>query len=101
MAEKQVVVDLSLGKELKAAVQKTAKAWGVSVNECICNALESRVRSEREDRHGENFTPHGGKHLYGNLTGYEVTADGTYYPAPVWTERFEQLFAEQAAILSV
>lgn len=101
MGEKEVVVNLNLGSALKASVQKTAKAWGVSENEFICNALESRVRAESEYRHAENFTPHGGKHLVGKSTGYEVTADGKYYPAPLWVSRFEELFAERNAIHSL
>lgn len=98
-ARKTVEVNLDLGA-MKPAIQKAAKASGVSVNEFICNAVESRVRQEK-DYHGESFIRHGGKHLAGKHTGYEVTEDGKYYPAPLWVQQFEQLFAERQAIYSL
>ena len=95
-----VEINLTLDPKLKASLRKAAKEWGVSVNELICNALESRVRQETY-RGDEKFVRHGGKHLYGKSTGYEVTADGKYYPAPLWVESFDQLFAERSAIHSL
>jgi hypothetical protein len=99
---KTVEVELDLG-DLKPLLQKAARQSGVSLNEFITDAVESRVRQAREDfnRGQENFTPHGGKHRYGKYSGYEVTENGRYYPAPMWTEQFEQMFAERAAIVNL
>lgn len=95
--EEPVDLLLDLGA-LKPAIKRAAQSSKVSVNEFICNALESHIRREREYEGRENYTPHGGKHLAGKHTGYEVTEDGKYYPAPSWTHQFEQLFAERIAI---
>lgn len=98
--EATVGLTIDLGA-LKSQVKRAARADGVTLNEFICNAVESRVRQEKD--YGEHdFTPHGGKHLFGKHTGYEVTKDGgKYYPAPTWIDRFEQLFAERAAITNL
>lgn len=96
-APKTVDVDIDLGA-LKPIVQKAAKSSGVSVNEYIVNALESSVRRHRDYEHNESYVRHGGKHLAGKTTGYEVTPDGKYYPAPCWKDQFNQLFAERQAI---
>lgn len=90
-----VIVDLG---ELKAVAQRVAKKSGVGLNEFICNALESRIRQHREYNEPDSFVRHGGKHLTGKHTGYEVTQDGKYYPAPSWTQQFDLLFAERAAV---
>lgn len=99
--KKEATVDLTIDLgALKSQVKRAARADGVTVNEFICNAVESRVRQEKD--YGEhNFTPHGGKHLFGKHTGYEVTKDGKYYPASTWTDRFNQLFAERNAITNL
>lgn len=93
-----VEINLDLDPKLKTAIRKAAKASAMSVNEFICDTLESEVRRNLEYRNGENFVRHGGKHKHGKHTGYEVTDDGRYYPASCWADRFEQLFAERAAI---
>lgn len=94
-AEKTVEVNLDLGN-LKPAVKRAARNAGIGVNEFIVNALEWRIAQDRYNQ-SENFTPHGGKHLYGKSTGYELTSDGKYYPAPSWTNQFDVLFAERSA----
>ena len=96
MKRPMVEITLELGA-LKPVIQKAAKASGVSMNEFINNAIESKVRRAREYSQGENFTPHGGKRLMGKHSGYEVTKDGKYYPARTWTDRFDLLFAERQA----
>lgn len=96
-----VDVDIDLGAELGAAVKKHARACGVSVNEFIADTVQWRVRSEAAYDNDRNFTPHGGKHKMGKSTGYEITADGSYYPAPLWAARFAQLFAERTAITNL
>lgn len=93
-----VGIDVDLGPDLKAAAVRAARASGVNLNEFICNALESTVRREREYQRDDSYVRHGGKHLMGKHTGYEVTPDGKYYPAPTWVERFDNLFAERQAI---
>lgn len=95
MASEKIDLDVDLG-DLKPLVKKTAKKFGLSVGEFISNAIEDRIRNSQPQE--KNFTPHGGKHLYGKSTGYEVTEDGRYYPAPSWTEGFDDLFAEESAI---
>jgi biotin carboxylase len=100
MKKNTVEITVNLG-DLKPAVLRAAKQSGVGVNEFICNAIESRVRCEREDYGRAEFVRHGGKHLMGKRTGYEVTGDGKYYPAPSWTQQFEQLFAERNAIYNL
>lgn len=96
--KKEPTVDmvLDLG-EFKVIAQREAKKAGVGLNEFICNALESRIRQNREYE-PKNYTPHGGKHLMGKHTGYEITKDGRYYPAPSWTQQFDHLFSERSAI---
>lgn len=93
---KPVEVNLHLG-DLKEDVQKAAKASGLDMNEFIVNAVQSAVRN-RQVRKPDSFVKHGGKHLFGKTTGYEVTEDGRYYPAPSWTSYFDDLFAERGAI---
>jgi hypothetical protein len=98
MVKKEATVDVELNLgELKQAAQRAAKAAGISLNEFICNALQSRIRQE-QDYGRDSHVRHGGKHLMGKSTGYEVTNDGKYYPAPAWTQQFEQLFAERQSI---
>jgi hypothetical protein len=98
--EKMVDVTLDLG-ELKPVIQKAAKARGVSVNEFICNAIESKIRRQESYAQEDSYVRHGGKHLMGKHTGYEVTSDGRYYPAPSWASQFELLFAERQAIYNL
>lgn len=90
-----VEIDIDL-KDLKPRVKKMAKKFGLSVDEFINNAIEDRIRSCQPQE--KNFTPHGGKHLMGKRCGYEVTEDGRYYPAPSWTDHFDDLFAERGSI---
>ncbi len=92
---KTVDVDIDL-KDLTPLVKKTAKKLGLSVDEFINNAIEDRIRNYQPQE--KNFTPHGGKHLMGKRCGYEVTEDGRYYPAPSWTDHFDNLFAERQSI---
>src|SRR5262245_3804325 len=98
MAKKTVSINVDLG-ELKPKVAKTARAWGVSVDEFVRDALQYQIQSNQP--RSENFTPHGGQHRMGKTTGYEVTKDGRYYPAPTWTEHFDNLFAEKVAIYNL
>ena len=98
MSKSTAVVNIDLGPDLKKKAIKTARASGVNLNEFICNALESRVRHDADYVQREDFVRHGGKHLFGKSSGYEVTPDGKYYPAPCWKNQFEQLFAERQAI---
>jgi len=92
---KTVDIDIDL-KDLTPLVKKTAKKLGLSVDEFISNAVEDRIRNYQPQE--KNFTPHGGKHLMGKRCGYEVTEDGKYYPAPSWTDHFDDLFAEKQSI---
>lgn len=100
-AEKHVEVKLNLGRSLKASVQKAARASGVTVNEFICDTVQSAVRRNEDYEYRETFVRHGGKHLMGKHTGYEVTPEGKYYPSPSWVQQFEQLFTEEQAIHSL
>lgn len=93
--ESTVEVTLDLG-DLKPSVRQAAKAAGVPVNEFIVDAVKWRVGQDYYHERKE-FTPHGGKHKMGKSTGYEVTEDGKYYPAPTWTDQFDLLFAERLA----
>lgn len=97
--KKVIEVPLDLG-DLKPLIEKAAKKSGVSVNEFICDALQSRIRQSR-DYTPDTFVRHGGKHLFGKHTGYEVTRDGKYYPSPSWREQFDLLFAERTAITNL
>ena len=97
MVRKQKTVEIVLG-DLKTVAAKEAKRSGITLNEFICNALESRIRVDQDYSQRKTFVRHGGKHLFGKSTGYEVTEDGRYYPAPLWVRHFEQLFAERGAI---
>lgn len=93
--EETVETDIDL-KDMRPRVKKMAKRLGLSVDEFINNAVEDRIRNYQPQE--KNFTPHGGKHLMGKRCGYEVTEDGRYYPAPSWTDHFDDLFAERQSI---
>jgi hypothetical protein len=97
--KKTVDVMVDLG-DLKPVLEKMAKSSGVSLNEFVCDALESKVRRDR-DFHNDKMVKHSGKHKSGKHTGYEVTPDGKYYPCPSWVNRFEELFAERSAIIEL
>lgn len=98
MAKDTIEINLDLGANLKKRAAQAARASGITLNEFICNALDSRIRYEKDHEHYESFVRHGGKYLHGKTTGYEITTDGKYYPAPCWKDQFEQLFAERQAI---
>lgn len=97
---KTVDLVVNLG-DLKPALKRAARASGITMNEFVCDALKSTIRREQEYQGRESYVRHGGKHLMGKHTGYEVTAEGNYYPAPSWTEQFELLFAERGAVYNL
>lgn len=90
-----VELNLDLG-DLLLEVKKAAQKFGLSADEFVANAIERQIINCQPQE--KNYTPHGGKHLYGKTTGYELTEDGRYYPAPTWADGFDDLFAEESAI---